>query len=68
MRALLLNRVKKIKILRYLNLSSSGILRSVGWFRTDVSGLRIGPIFKGQYVQILFSFLDILTLEDGTDT
>ena len=26
-------------------LSSSGMLRSVGWFRTDVSGLRIGPIF-----------------------
>jgi hypothetical protein len=49
-------------------LPSSGMLRSAGWFRTDVSGLRIGPIFKGQYVQILFSFLDILTLEDGTDT
>jgi hypothetical protein len=28
-------------------LSSSGMLRSVNWFRADVSGLRIRPIFKG---------------------
>jgi hypothetical protein len=27
------------------------MLRSVAWIRTDVSGLRIGPIFKGQDVQ-----------------
>ena len=27
-------------------MSSSGMLRSVGWFRTDVSGLRIGLIFR----------------------
>jgi hypothetical protein len=32
------------------NLPSSGILRSVGWFRADVSCLRIGPIFKSQSV------------------
>ena len=31
-------------------LSSSGMLRSVGWFRTDVSGLPTGPIFMGQDV------------------
>ena len=28
-------------------LPSSGLLRSVGWLRTDVSGQPIGPIFKG---------------------
>jgi hypothetical protein len=33
---------------KYLFLSSSGMLWSVGWFRTDVSGLRIGPIAQGQ--------------------
>ena len=27
---------------------SSGLLRSIGSFRTDVSGLPIGLIFKGQ--------------------
>ena len=26
------------------------MLCRVGWFRTDVSGLRIGPVFKGQDV------------------
>ena len=25
-----------------------GILRSVGWLRTNISGLPIGPIFRGQ--------------------
>jgi hypothetical protein len=30
---------------------------------TDVSGQRIGPILKGQEVQV-----DFLPLEDGTDT
>ena len=30
---------------------SSGLLRRVGRFRTDVSGLPIGPNFKGQAVQ-----------------
>ena len=34
-----------------LILSSSGMLLSLGWFRTDVSGLRIVPIFKGQDVK-----------------
>jgi hypothetical protein len=42
------------------------MLRRVDWFRTDVSGLRIGPIFKGHDVRE--DNLDILTLEDGTDT
>ena len=41
-------------------LPSSGLLRSVGWLRTDVSGQPIGPIFKGQ----VFGHL---TLEGGTD-
>jgi hypothetical protein len=27
------------------------MLRITGWFRTDVSGRLIGPIFKGQDVQ-----------------
>jgi hypothetical protein len=31
---------------------------------TDVSGQRIGPVFKGQ--EVVF-FLDSLTLQDGTD-
>ena len=33
---------------------------------TDVSGHTIGHIFKGQEIQD-DSFLDFLTLEDGTD-
>ena len=32
-------------------LSSSGMLSSVGWFRTDVSRLRISPVLKDQDVQ-----------------
>jgi hypothetical protein len=32
-------------------LPSSGLLRGVRWFETDVSGLPVGPIFKGQAVQ-----------------
>jgi hypothetical protein len=32
-------------------LPSSGMLRSLCWFRTDVSGLRIRSIFKVQDVQ-----------------
>jgi hypothetical protein len=39
--------------------------RSVVWLHTDVSGLHIGPTFKGQNVQ---DEEDILTTEDGTDT
>jgi hypothetical protein len=36
---------------------------------TDVSEQRIGPIFQGQEVlRVKKSFLDFLTLEDGTDT
>jgi hypothetical protein len=52
----------------------SEILRSVEWWSfTDVSGPRIGAIFKGQEVQeekhnCESDFLDSLTLEDGTDT
>jgi hypothetical protein len=45
------------------DMCSSGILCSVEWeYFTDVSGQRIGPIFKGQDVH------DYLTFEDGTDT
>ena len=42
------------------SLPSSGLLRSVRWFDTDVSGLLIRPIFKGQAVQgvILLGQLD----------
>jgi hypothetical protein len=29
----------------------TGLLSCVGWIRTDVSGIPIGPIFKGQAVQ-----------------
>jgi hypothetical protein len=37
-----------------------GLLRSVRWFESDVSGLSIGTIFKGQ--------ADVsLTLEGGAD-
>jgi hypothetical protein len=50
----------------------SGIWSSLLWdgsrgrlMVTDVSGQRIGPIFKNQAVQ---EELDCLTLEDGTDT
>jgi hypothetical protein len=45
-----------------LILPSSGLLRSVRWFETDVSGLPTEPTFKSQDV-----FLDILTLEDRSD-
>ena len=34
------------------SLSSSGLLRNVRWFDTDVSGLRIGPVFEGQAVYL----------------
>jgi len=44
------------------NLRSSGMLRSVWWyFRTDVSGQTISPIFKKPD----FFLLKFLTLEDG---
>jgi hypothetical protein len=33
------------------SISSDGLLRSVWWFDTDVSGLQIGPICKGEIVQ-----------------
>jgi hypothetical protein len=42
---------KNFTIFVYRILPSSGILRGVRWFATDVSGLIIGPIFKGQAVQ-----------------
>ena len=34
----------------FWNRPSSAMLRGVGWFGTDVSGLRIGPIFNSQAV------------------
>ena len=44
-------------------LPSSGLLSGVKWFRTDVSEVPIGPIFKGQAVE---EQEDSLTLEDET--
>jgi hypothetical protein len=45
------------------DLCSSVILRSVEWSSfTDVSGQRVGRIFKGQEV------LDFLSLKDATET
>ena len=41
-------------------LPSSGLLRGIGWFDIDVSGLPIVSIFKGHALQ------DSLTLEDGS--
>ena len=38
----------------------SGLLRSVGWFCTDVSGLRIRPIFNDQDVLLLGHEVTIL--------
>ena len=32
-------------------LQTSGLLRGLWWFETDVSELPIGPIFKGQAAQ-----------------
>jgi hypothetical protein len=43
-------------------LPCSGFLHSVMWFETDVSGLRIGPIFKGQDV-LDVQYLDPWRLE-----
>ena len=43
-------------------LPSSGLLHGVRWFETDVSGLRIGPIFKVKLPK------KKLTLEYGTDS
>jgi hypothetical protein len=47
---------------------TSGLLRGVKWFETDVSGLPIGLIFKCQTVheEVSFFILDSLILEDGT--
>jgi hypothetical protein len=39
------------------NLPSSGFLRGMKWSETDVSGLPIGPSFKGQD-EILLGHLD----------
>ena len=36
-----------------LIIPSSGLLRGVSWFKTDVSGLHIELIFKGQTVSTL---------------
>jgi hypothetical protein len=42
----------------------SGLVRGVKWFETDVSGLFVGLIFKGQ---ALPQKGNSLTLEDGTN-
>ena len=42
------------KLQRCWIIPSSGILRWVRWFETDVSGLPIGPIFKGQAILLLW--------------
>ena len=39
---------------------SSRLLRSVKCFQTDVSGLRIGLIFKGQAVLKCLTVLDVI--------
>jgi hypothetical protein len=44
------------------SLPSSGLLRSVRWFDTDVSEIPIVPIIIGQAV-----FLDCLALDDKTN-
>ena len=52
-------------------LNYSGLLHGVKWFETDVSGLHIGPEFKGQVVRDTLTLEDgndSLTLEDGTDS
>ena len=43
------------------------VLLSLFWgiYATDVSRQPVGPIFKGQEMQV--AFLDFLTLKDGTD-
>jgi hypothetical protein len=55
-----------LNFLQTLGISSSGLLRSVRWSDTDVSGQPIDPIIKSQTVVISF-FLCSLTLEDGSD-
>jgi hypothetical protein len=47
-------------------LSSSGMLHSVGWFRADVSGLRIGTIFKGEDMLLLWH-LDLWRWDPNVD-
>jgi hypothetical protein len=47
----------------FLILMSSALLRGVKWFWTDVSGLLVCPIFKGQAFQEKLHY----TLEDETD-
>ena len=55
-----------LNFLQTPGISSYGLLRSVRWSDTDVSGQPIDPIIKGQTVVISF-FLCSLTLEDGSD-
>ena len=50
-----------------LSLPSSGVLRCIKRFETDVSGLPVGPVFKGQAVQEGQSFWDCLTVDHGAD-
>ena len=52
---------KLAKMNYYLYLRYCGELQSGNWFITDVSGQRIGPIFKDR-------ISDILALEDETNT
>ena len=45
-----------ISELYYRILPSSGLLRGVRWLETDVSGLRLGPIFNDQNALLLGQF------------
>jgi hypothetical protein len=60
---------KKTKTPHFCNiirliLPSSGLLGGVVWFDYDVSGLPIGPLFKGQTLQVV---VNSLTLQSRTD-
>jgi hypothetical protein len=46
-------RTENVYIRIFENNSFSGLLRSVCWFITEVSGLYIGRIFKGQVFKAL---------------
>ena len=50
------SRDRRLPLLLNWILPSSGLLRSVGWCRTDVSGLLTGPIFKSQVPKTLNSW------------
>jgi hypothetical protein len=42
---------------------SSGLLRSIRWFKTDVLALPISPIFKGKAVQEVLEVLLLVQLD-----